>query len=323
MQGSCLIRAPGFWERDGVAAHLLAPLAAVTERLAARRVARPGWRAPVPVICCGNAGVGGSGKTPLALDLGARLLARGRSVAFLTRGYGGRRQAATRVDLRLHDAAAVGDEALLLAAVAITFVAADREAAARAAIAAGADILVMDDGLQNPGLFKDCALLAIDGGVGFGNGRTLPAGPLREAVGAAARRCRAAVLIGADDAEALAQLPHGLPVLRAELRPATEVAGRRLLAFAGIGRPGKFFATLRQAGALLAATRGFADHHRFSAGELDALRRDAAALDAGLVTTTKDFVRLPTTFRQGVFRFDVRLAWQAPEAVEAMLDTLT
>lgn len=318
-----MIRAPAFWQRDGVAAQLLAPLGAVAEQLTARRVARAGWRAPVPVICCGNAGVGGSGKTPLALDLGARLLARGRGVAFLTRGYGGRRRAATRVDPRLHDAAVVGDEALLLAAVAATFVAVDRAAAARAAVAAGADILVMDDGLQNPGLVKDCALLVIDGGVGFGNGRAVPAGPLREAVATAAARCRAAVLIGADVTGAVTRLPDQLPVLRAELQPATELTSKRLLAFAGIGRPEKFFATLRQAGASLAATRAFADHHRFSVGELEALRREAAVLDAGLVTTAKDFVRLPPASRHDILRFDVRLAWQAPEAVEALLDALT
>ena len=318
-----MIRAPAFWQRDGVAAQLLAPLGAVTERLTAKRVGRSGWRAPVPVVCCGNAGVGGSGKTPLALDLGARLLARGRDVAFLTRGYGGRRRMVTRVDLYRHDAASVGDEALLLAAVAPTFVAADRAAAARAAIVAGAELLVMDDGLQNPGLVKDCALLVIDGGAGFGNGRAMPAGPLREAVAAAAARCQAAVLIGADATGALGQLPRGLPVLRADLLPATDMAGQRALAFAGIGRPEKFFATLRQAGATLAGTRTFADHHRFSAGELDALRRKAAALDAVLLTTAKDFVRLPAAFRHGVNRFDVRLAWQAPEAAEALLDALT
>ncbi len=317
-----MMRAPDFWRRDGAAAHLLGPFAAVTEYLTARRVARPGWRAPVPVICCGNAGVGGSGKTPLALDLGTRLLARGKAVAFLTRGYGGRQRGVVRVDVRSHDATEVGDEALLLAEVAPTFVAPDREAAARAAISDGADMLVMDDGLQNPGLVKDCALLVIDGGAGFGNGRALPAGPLRETIIAAAARCRAAVLIGVDATGALARLPAGLPVLRAAMQPAGEMSGRRVMAFAGIGRPDKFFATLREAGAQLAGTRVFPDHHRFGANELDRLRREAAALDARLVTTAKDFVRLPPGLRAEVLRFDVRLAWQAPQAIDALLDTL-
>ena len=316
------MHAPGFWQHDGVAARLLSPVAAITEHLAARRVARIGWRAPVPVICCGNAGVGGSGKTPVALDLGARLLARGRRVAFLTRGYGGRVRAVLRVDLQRHGSELVGDEALLLAALAPTFVAADRAEAARAAIAAGTEVLVMDDGLQNPGLVQDCALLVIAGGSGFGNGRVMPAGPLREAVAAAAARCQAAVLIGADTSGALRQVPVGLPVLSAELQAASAMPGQRMLAFAGIGRPEKFFATLRQAGVSLAATRPFPDHHRFGSGELDALRRAAAALDARLVTTAKDFVRLPEAFRRDVTRFDARLAWQMPDSVEALLDRL-
>ena len=317
-----MMRAPDFWRRDGAAAHLLGPFGAVTEYLTARRVARPGWRAPVPVVCCGNASVGGSGKTPLALDLGARLLARGKAVAFLTRGYGGRQRGVTQVDLRRHHAADVGDEALLLAEVAPTFVAPDRAAAARAAVAAGAELLVMDDGLQNPGLVKDCALLVIDGGAGFGNGRALPAGPLRETIAAAAARCRAAVLICVDATGALARLPAGLPVLRAAMQPAGELSGRRVMAFAGIGRPDKFFATLREAGALLAGTRVFPDHHRFGANELDRLRREAATLDARLVTTAKDFVRLPPGLRTEVLRFDVRLAWQEPQEIDALLDTL-
>ncbi len=316
------MRAPEFWRHDGLAARLLSPLGHVTERVTARRVRRVGWRAPVPVICCGNVGVGGSGKTPLALDLGARLQARGRSVAFLTRGYGGRHRGTIRVEPRRHDAGLVGDEALLLAALAPTFVAADRAAAARAAIAEGAEVLVMDDGLQHPGLAKDCALLVIDGGSGFGNGRVMPAGPLRESVSAAAARCQAAMLIGADAAGALARLPVGLPVLRAELEAQTAMTAQRVVAFAGIGRPEKFFTSLRQAGASLLVTRSFADHHRYGAGELDALRHEATTLDARLVTTAKDFVRLPDSFREQVIRFDVRLAWRAPEAVEALLDGL-
>lgn len=317
-----MMRAPDFWRQDGAAAHLLGPLGAVTEYLTARRVARPGWRAPVPVVCCGNAGVGGSGKTPLALDLGVRLLARGGAVAFLTRGYGGRQRGVARVDPRRHDAGEVGDEALLLAEVAPTFVSPDREAAARAAISAGADVLVMDDGLQNPGLLKDCALLVIDGGAGFGNGRLLPAGPLRETIAAAAARCRAAVLIGTDATGALARLPASLPVLRAAMQPMGAVSKGRVMAFAGIGRPDKFFATLREAGAQLAGSRVFPDHHRFTAGELDRLHRDATGLQACLVTTAKDFVRLPPSLRAGVLRFDVRLTWQEPRAIDALLDTL-
>jgi tetraacyldisaccharide 4'-kinase len=321
------MRPPAFWMQQGdgargVAPLLLSPFAAVYAACTARHVARPGWRAPVPVICCGNAGVGGAGKTPLALDLGARLAAHGLAVAFLTRGYGGRARAPVRVDPTRHDAATVGDEALLLAACAPTYVSLHRAAAARLALAAGAEVLVMDDGLQHASLVQDVSLLVIDGAVGFGNGRVIPAGPLREPVAAAAGRCRAAVLIGPDAAGARAELPRALPVLAARLAPAPEAAalvGRRVLAFAGIGRPEKFFAMLREAGVLVASCRGFADHHRYSEREVRALLAEADRLGALPVTTPKDAVRLPAPLSASVGVVGVRLVWCDAPAIEALL----
>ncbi|HET9019859.1 MAG TPA: tetraacyldisaccharide 4'-kinase, partial [Acetobacteraceae bacterium] len=287
------MRAPLFWQRDGVLPALLSPLAALWAVGAARRTARPGWRAPARVICCGNATVGGAGKTTLALDLGARLQRRGQAVAFLTRGYGGHARGVLRVDPSRHGAALVGDEPLLLAACAPTYVAADRAAGARAAIAEGARVLVMDDGLQNPTLAKDVSLLVIDGAAGFGNGRVLPAGPLREKLAAAAARCRAAVLIGTDRRGALARLPPGLTVLRAHLAPdGPPLAGRRMVAFAGIGRPDKFFDMLAANGADLVARHPFPDHHPFTDAELRAVFDAASRLGAVPVTTPKDAARL-------------------------------
>jgi tetraacyldisaccharide 4'-kinase len=318
------LRPPGFWQRDGsrVAPALLAPFAAFSAAATARRVARPGWRAPVPVLCCGNVTVGGSGKTTLALDLLRRLAARGAVPHALLRGYGGTARGTRRVAPE-DDAAEVGDEALLLAAVAPTWIGADRAAAAHAAVAAGAGVLVMDDGLQNPTLCKDVSLLVIDGGFGFGNRRVLPAGPLRESITAGAARCRAAVLIGPDETDAAAALPPDLPVLRARLvpGPATlSLHGRRVLGFAGIGRPEKFFATLREAGADLAGSVAFPDHHRFTARELDMLMARARSLDAVPVATAKDAVRLPQTLRETVLVADVTLDWELPSAIEAVLD---
>jgi tetraacyldisaccharide 4'-kinase len=318
------LRPPGFWQRDGsrLAPALLAPFAAFTAAATARRVARPGWRAPVPVLCCGNVTVGGSGKTTLALDLLRRLAARGAVPHALLRGYGGTARGTRRVAPE-DDAAEVGDEALLLAAVAPTWIGADRAAAAHAAVAAGAGVLVMDDGLQNPTLCKDVSLLVIDGGFGFGNRRVLPAGPLRESITAGAARCRAAVLIGPDETDAAAALPPDLPVLRARLvpGPATlSLHGRRVLGFAGIGRPEKFFATLREAGADLAGSVAFPDHHRFTARELDMLMARARSLDAVPVATAKDAVRLPQTLRETVLVADVTLDWELPSAIEAVLD---
>lgn len=251
--------APSFWSHDGVLAHVLSPLSAVGAALTARRVARPGWHAPVPVICCGNVTVGGAGKTTLVLDLAHRLISRGRAVHVLLRGYGGSSRGVHRVATD-DPVSLAGDEALLLVAAAPTWTGADRRATARAAIEAGADVLLMDDGLQNPTLEKTFSILVVDGATGFGNGRVLPAGPLREPVASAAARCRAAVLVGPDGTGALARLPPDLPVLRASLRQDRAIAalaGQTILAFAEIAIPDKFFGPLRQAGAIVAAARPF------------------------------------------------------------------
>lgn len=317
--------APGFWTGEGsrFAPLLLRPFEGVTGRLTAARLARPGWRAPVPVLCSGNAGVGGAGKTTVALDLGRRLLAGGTRVHFLTRGYGGRAHELVRVDPARHDAAEVGDEALLLAALAPTWVAADRAAAAQAAVAAGAELLLMDDGLQNPTLVKDFTLLVIDGWSGFGNGRLLPAGPLREPVAAAAARCAAAVLIGEDRTNALAALPPELPVLHARLAPTVDsptLGGRRLLAFAGIANPKKFFASVAEAGGEVAESISFPDHYLYSEADRCRLRERAARIGALLVTTAKDAARLPSEWRRFVFVLEVELVWERPDWVESLLD---
>jgi len=191
------MRAPEFWSgKPGVAAALLSPIAALYAATTARRMTRHGQKLALPVICCGNATAGGAGKTTVALDLGERLSARGLAPHFLLRGYGGKLKGPARVDLAAHDSRAVGDEALLLAAIAPTWVSADRAAGGAAAEAAGAQAIIMDDGLQNPTLEKTLSLLIIDGSYGFGNGRVIPSGPLREPVAAAAARCQAAVLVG-------------------------------------------------------------------------------------------------------------------------------
>jgi tetraacyldisaccharide 4'-kinase len=286
---------------------------------------RPGWTAPVPVICCGNATAGGAGKTTVALDLGQRLANRGVGLHFLLRGYGGQLKGPLRVDPRQHDSRGVGDEALLLAAERPAWISADRAAGARAAVAAGAQCIVMDDGLQNPTLVKDLSLLIIDGTYGFGNGRMIPAGPLREPAAAAAARCRAAVLIGEDATGALAQLPPRLPVLRARLVPGPEaamLAGQPVYAFCGIANPRKFFSTLQDAGAVLAGRVAFNDHYPFDDGDLRDLLAEAERLRAIPVTTRKDFVRIPATFRSRVTVVTIRLDWEDPTGIEALLDPL-
>jgi tetraacyldisaccharide 4'-kinase len=276
----------------------------------------------VPVFCAGNATAGGTGKTTLALDLGARLRKRGVPFAFLTRGYGGRAGDVLRVDPSRHDSVSVGDEALLLAALAPTWVAPDRAASARAAIADGAGALVLDDGLQNSTLHKDASFLVIDGETGFGNGRCIPAGPLREPVAVAASRCRAAVLIGPDRRRALATLASDLPVLRASLQPAGEIAAiahGRALAFAGIGRPGKFFDMLEAAGIALVSRRPFPDHHRYTSAEIEGLLAEAARLGAVAVTTPKDAARLTAAQASRIRTVGVQIAWEDERALEALI----
>lgn len=312
------MRAPEFWQHDGLLPRMLAPFAALYALGTARRLARAGWRAPVPVLCVGNPGAGGSGKTTVALDLGARLIGRRRCVAFLTRGYKGALPGPLRVDPARHTATQTGDEALLLAAMAPTYLGADRAATARLAIAEGADVLLLDDGLQNPSLEKTLTLLMIDGAAGFGNGRVIPAGPLREPVATAAARCAAAVLIGDDATGARAHLPRDMPVLRARLVSEPPPAGR-LIAFAGIGRPEKFRATLEAAGAQVLHLHAFPDHHPYTEADLRPIL-DAAG-DAIVVTTPKDAMRLPATLRPRVVTVGVRLEWI--DRPDAILDRVT
>ncbi|HEY0524478.1 MAG TPA: tetraacyldisaccharide 4'-kinase [Stellaceae bacterium] len=323
------MRAPEFWTRSGLVPALLAPLGALygAAGAARRRAAKP-WHAPIPVVCVGNLVAGGAGKTPVVLSLARLLAAEGKAVHVVTRGYGGRFAGPVAVDPARHDAEEVGDEPLLLAAAAPTWVARDRVAGAREAVAAGAGILLLDDGFQNPALAKDLSLLVVDGGYGFGNGLVMPAGPLREPVGAGLARAQAVVLIGEDEAGAARAIDDGQgrppTLLRADLVPArdaaADLAGRRVLAFAGIGRPAKFFATLERLGAEIAESRAFPDHHPYAAAEIEGLLAAARSLGAMPVTTAKDAVRLPPALRDAVRVLPVDLVWREPDAVASLID---
>ncbi|HUW79959.1 MAG TPA: tetraacyldisaccharide 4'-kinase [Acidocella sp.] len=312
------MRAPAFWAKRGLLALALSPLGLITAMVTARRVRKRGFAPGIKVICVGNAGVGGSGKTTVVLDLLARL--SGPKFA-LTRGYGGDLAGPVLVIKNLHGAADVGDEAMLLVAAAPTIVARDRAAGARLALAEGASVIVMDDGLQNPALAKTLSFLVIDGGYGFGNGLLLPAGPLREPVAAAAARCQAAILIGEDETGALAALPPSLLVLRADLVPdSKERLGRRpVIAFAGIGRPEKFFRSVLALGAEIVAAHAFPDHHVYDAHDSARLLGEASTKGAVLVTTAKDFVKLPKALRQASLVVGVRLSWHDEAALEELL----
>jgi len=293
------MREPAFWRDGGLAAWLLAPAAALYAAVADARLARPGTRVSVPVLCVGNFTAGGAGKTPTAIALAGMAMARGFRPHFLTRGHGGR----ARGPLALqpgHTAREVGDEALLLGRTAPTVIARDRAAGAALAIRNGADLIVMDDGFQNPSLHKDVSLIVIDGMYGIGNGRTIPAGPLRASLEAQLRKADAILIAGplspaAQDTVSQARA-RGIPILTGSLRPdpaaIDNLRGHALLAFAGIGRPDKFFATLHAAGLDVRETRAFADHHPFTAAQARALLDTAARGNLTLVTTEKDIARM-------------------------------
>lgn len=324
-------RAPAFWSRTpGFTARLLQPLSTLVGGIANRRRRQSGWRAPVPVLCCGNLSVGGTGKTTVVLDLAARLQARGIRVHVLTRGYGGRlgHKEPVQVDPIHHMARDVGDEALLLAGVAPCWIGGDRAASARKAVAAGAECLLMDDGFQNPGLARTVSLLLVDGAVGFGNGLVLPAGPLREPLASGLDAADAVLITGTDQMgidAMIARLEPRLPRLHATFGADERLAalrGTRVVAFAGLARPGKFFDSLRAGGVQPLRCMAFPDHHPFTPRDLDRLARAAAELDAHLVTTPKDAVRLPPAFRASVTIVGIHVEWTDPGTPERLLDGL-
>jgi tetraacyldisaccharide 4'-kinase len=292
------MQAPSFWWQPG-RGMLLSPVAALYGAAAWLRLRKPGRSVGVPVICLGNLTVGGAGKTPAALALGRLLLAHHERPFFLTRGYGGRLAGPVLVNRSAHGAADVGDEPLLLAQLAPTIVAHNRLAGAQLARAEGASVIVMDDGFQNPALHKDLAILVVDGRRGIGNGRILPAGPLRAPLNAQMALAHGLIVVGPPDgATTVIQVGrrHGLARYHARLEPDRQtlaaLAGRRILAFAGIADPEKFFATLTDAGLTVAEKRSFADHHLYTAADAQMLTARAQSQNLVLLTTEKDHVRL-------------------------------
>ncbi len=294
------MREPAFWWRPaGIAAGLLSPLGAIYGAIAAWRMAQPGSDAGIPVLCIGNLTVGGAGKTPTAIAVAELLRGAGRQPFFLTRGYGGNLAGPVQVDPTRHRAADVGDEPLLLARTAPTIVARDRVAGAEFARAAGADFIVMDDGFQNPSLIKTRSIVVVDGRRGIGNGRAVPSGPLRAPLAAQLDQAHAVLVIGqtVDVTEVIADAQRrALPVFHGTLEPDAQALAAlkpcKVLAFAGIGDPGKFFATLSDAGIDVRARLGFPDHHNYRRAEATDLIAHAEREDLVLVTTEKDWARL-------------------------------
>ncbi len=329
------MKAPAFWfnppSKPGVWARALHPLSILWRVLSDRRQ-RTGAhvRVSVPVVCVGNINVGGTGKTPTVIKLLSVFNDLGVTAHVVSKGYGGSVEGPLRVDEAVHTASDVGDEPLLLAAFGPCWVAKDRAAGAKAAIAAGAEVVILDDGMQNPALIKDFTIMVVDAGVGFGNERLLPAGPLRQSVSDGLVMADMVLSIGPHTAQRdFAKRFKGtedVPHVKAALEPLQTGMlwhDLRAFAFAGIGRPEKFFATLQGTGAHVVGTRSFGDHETLSPTLLRRMEMEAAQMGAQMVTTEKDAVRLPKDWRHKVITLPVRLEVEDEGVlVEAMASVL-
>ncbi|WP_372783616.1 tetraacyldisaccharide 4'-kinase [Phenylobacterium sp.] len=313
----------------GLTRALLTPVSWIWAAVTARRIARAQPFDPgVPVICVGNVTVGGAGKTPVVRALAERLKARGLAVHLLSRGYGGRLEGPVQVDTARHSSADVGDEPLMLARDFPVWVARDRAAGARAAAAAGAEVIVMDDGHQNPSVQKALSIVVVDGETRneewpFGDGRVFPAGPMREPLATGLARAQATlILLPADlpgaDPELVAAL-KGPPPLVAHLTAAAAPPKGPQVGFAGVGKPWKVERALQAAGCELADFAPFPDHRAYDEATLKRLADRAAQFGAGLVTTEKDWVRLPLEWRARVTAWPVKATFADPAALDALL----
>lgn len=322
------MRTPHFWApgRGGIVAALLSPVGALYGSATALRLRfKRSWTCPVPIICVGNFVAGGAGKTPVVIDIAARLRARNVKVHVLSRGYGGTATGPLCVSRDLCNARLVGDEPLLLSETAPTWVADNRLSGCKRAVAEKAGLILMDDGFQDPAVVKNLSLVVVDGTYGFGNGRMIPAGPLREPVSSGLARADAVILMGDDHAGIRRFIAGRVPVLSAYPEPGPEAEhlhDRDVLAFAGIAHPGKFFETVRASGPRSLTTRSFPDHHHFTCGDLQRLRDEADALGAVLVTTEKDLVRIPPDRATGIRVLSIHVVWRNEDEITGLLEPI-
>lgn len=324
------MREPRFWARDvdpksreaaPLLRVLLTPLAWVYADATRRRLKRTQpVRVSAHVICVGNLTAGGVGKSPVVAALRERIAqSYGLRTATLSRGYKGKLKGPLKVDLSIHDAADVGDEPLMLAASGEAWIGADRAAAGIAMSADGVEVIIMDDGHQNPGLHKDCSLIVVDSEAGFGNGFVIPKGPLREPALVGLERADALMLMG-DSAPPIEITESALPIVRGTIVAKARPPNHPYVAFAGIGRPEKFFDTLKSLEVDIRDAVPFADHHAFTDGDLTYLRRLATDNQARLITTEKDYARLPVDQRLDIETLPIEIQFDDLATLDKLLE---
>lgn len=299
------LQIPEFWYKRNIISILLWPFALIYTAVSViRGVFVKPYKSKIPVICVGNVTVGGAGKTPVASALALNYIAQGKKPVFLSRGYGGNIKSATLVNPDIHKSSDVGDEPLLLAAIAPVVVCSDRKKGLELAEKQDANIVIMDDGLQNPTIFKDESILVIDGSFGLGNNMVMPSGPLRESLKSALRKCSKVIIVGEDKTGIAAKLPSYINAKIIPQFPA-EIKDKAIIAFAGIGNPAKFFNMLREYGYNVVEAMPYPDHYQYNEQDLSALRQKAVELNSVLVTTEKDLVRIDN--KEGIFVVPVKV----------------
>lgn len=299
--------APKFWNNRGVVSTILLPFSWVYGAIVQFRLRKSGYKSKAKVICVGNVTAGGVGKTPVCMALAEKYINEGKKVCFVTRGYKGKLKNIV-VDLDKHSAIETGDEARLLANVATTIISPDRANGARVAEELGMDVIIMDDGFQNPSLCKDECVIVFDGKVGIGNGRVLPAGPLRETLKNGEKRATCAIIMG-EDKTGLAE-KISIPCYFGKVVPEhLDIEGAKVLAFAGIGRPSKFYDTLCELGYDVVETRDFADHYSYTKADINELKEKAKARGLLLITTEKDFVKLDEEMKKDIHCLKIKAVW--------------
>lgn len=300
------MKTPKFWNQDTYLSKLLTPISKLYGLITQYRINNTiSYKSKAKVICVGNITAGGVGKTPISIALAKQYQAQGKKVFFLTRGYKGKLKNIL-VDLSKHTPIQTGDEARLLAQTAPTIISPDRKQGAILAEQHGAEIIIMDDGFQNPSLHKDESYLVFDGNIGIGNGKIIPSGPLRETLKNGLKRATKVIIMGQDKTNLKSQIT--IPCYNGKIIPEKiELPTQNLYAFAGIGHPKKFYDTLQNLGYNVVKTKDFEDHHAYTKQEIDELIKQAKSCNLALITTEKDFVKLEDT--SNIYCLKITATW--------------